>query len=166
MSITRAAHAEAIGDVRDEVQGFAQRRAVGLGRRALAADVEAEPGELNARGDDVLDEQLGVGRLDAEFRRKVRLRGGIAERQPHQQLDVGRPACEFLCFTNVFDDERPNARGVRDVDVHRLLDGVGVDAPVHRQAELLQKVDLGTGGHVEPTAADRDRRSTMDVATP
>ena len=151
-------HTEALADLRDDVQGAAQRRAIGLRRRVLAANVEAEPGELHTRGHDVLDVQLGVGRLHAEFRREVGLRSRITERQPHQQLDVGRPAREFLCFAGVLDDEHADARGIGDVDVHRLLDRIGVDAAVYRQAELLQKGDLGTGGDVEPSAADRDRR--------
>jgi hypothetical protein len=67
----------------------------------LATDVEAETRELHARSDDVFDEQLGVGRLDPEFRRQVRFRGGIAERKPHQQLDVGWLAANF-CASQTF----------------------------------------------------------------
>ena len=72
-------------------------------------------------------------------------------------MSAGRPAnfCASQAFstTNV---RMPAAYAY--VDVHGLLDRVRVDAAVHRQAELLQKVDLGTGGDVEPAAADRDRR--------
>src|SRR6185312_5750492 len=51
-----AVHAEALADVRDQVQGAAQRRAVGLRRRGLTADMEAESGELRYHRDDVLYE--------------------------------------------------------------------------------------------------------------
>ena len=110
MSIDRRVHAEAVADVRGQLERGAQRRAVGLDRRALAADVEAEAGELHSRGDDVLDEQLRLGGVGAELRRQVRLGGRIAERQPHQDLDVAGPARELLRLDRIVDDERADAR--------------------------------------------------------
>ncbi len=44
-----AAHAERLLDMRDEVEGAAQRRPIRLDRRALAADVKAEPREFRSR---------------------------------------------------------------------------------------------------------------------
>ena len=44
------------------------------------------------------------------------------------------------------------------VDVGRLLDRMGVNAPLHRQAELLQMIDLRATGDIETTTTDGDRR--------
>jgi hypothetical protein len=71
---------------------------------------------------------------------------------PDQQLDVVGPAGELLCLAGVLDDECADARRIGMVDVGGFLDRIRVDAPVHRQAELLQKIDLCAGGHVETAA--------------
>jgi hypothetical protein len=141
----------------DEVKGALQGHSVGLHRRALAADVEGEPREPHTGGDDVFDEKLSLGGVDTEFRGQIRLRVRIAKRQTHEQLDVGRPARELVCLARVFDDERPDARRVCVIDVFRLFDRVGVDAPLHRQPELCKKIDLSAGGHVKTATADGDR---------
>ena len=70
--------------------------------------MEAEALEPDSGGDDVLDQQFRLGRVDTELRRQVRLRGRIRERQPHQDPDVGRPAHELLRLDGVVDDERPD----------------------------------------------------------
>ena len=137
---------------------LAQCRPIRLGSRALAADVKAEPRELHAGGNHMLYQQFGVARLHSEFRREVRLGRWVSERQPHEQLDVGRSAGEFVYLAKILDDERANTRRIGMVDVGRLLDRMGVNAPLHRQAELLQMIDLRATGDIETTTTDGDRR--------
>ena len=108
----------------------------------------------------MLDEEFGVGRVGAEFRRQIGFRGRVAERQPHQDLDVGGPSGELLGLGGVVDDERADAGAVGVVDVGGLLDRVGVDAPVDRDAQRPDEVDLGAGGDVEPAAAAATAVST------
>ncbi len=106
----------------------------------------------------MFDQQFGVGRHDTEFRREVRFGGRIAESQTDKQLDVVRPAGEFLYFARILDDEGADTRRIGMIDIGGLLDRMGMDAPIHRQAEVLQTVDLTAAGDIEPAAADGDRR--------
>jgi hypothetical protein len=118
--------------------------------------VKGELREFHAGGDHMLAQQLAVCRFHTEFRGEIRLGGRTSKRQTDKQLDVARPAGEFLCLARILDDEGANTSRIGMVDIGRLLARMRVDAPIHRQAELLQMADLRAAGDVEAAATNGD----------
>ncbi len=78
-----------------------------------------KPREADPGGQHVLDDQFRLGGVDAELRRQIRFRRRIAERETHQDVDVGGQVRELLRLDGVVDDERAHARDVGVVDVGR-----------------------------------------------
>ena len=152
MSMVRGGHAECELQVLGEIDRRAQGGAVRLDRRTLAAHVKAEAAEADSRGKYVFDQQFRVGRFGAEFARQIRFDVCVAERQPHQDPDAGGQPGELLGLGGIVDDERADTGTVGVLDVGDLLDGMGVDAPVHRDSQRPDEVHFGVGGDVEPDA--------------
>ena len=134
-----------------------QRTAVRLDAGPLASDVKTEPSESDSCRDDVLREQFGLGRIDAELRRQVRLRGRVRKRHPHQHPDFAWSPDELRHLGPIVDDEHLHAGGERVVYVRGLLHRMAVDAPVHRNPQRAKVIHLGAGGDVEPAATSRNR---------
>ena len=117
-----------------------------------------KPREADSGGEHMLDQQFRVGRFGAEFRRQIRFDDGLRNASRTRiPMSAGSPV-NFWASSGIVDDERADTGDVGVLDVGELLDGMGVDAPVHRDAQATRRGRLRRWWRRRsrtPPAADR-----------